>query len=49
MSTRILVIDEELDMLSFIRLILTEKTDYEITTTNNLLEVSNLLNEKNLT
>jgi len=46
MSARILVIDDELDMLSFIRLILTEKTDYEITTTNNLLEVSNLLNEK---
>jgi DNA-binding NtrC family response regulator len=46
MSTRILVIDDEVDMLSLIRLILTEKTDYEIITTNNPLEVSNLLNEK---
>jgi DNA-binding NtrC family response regulator len=46
MSARILVIDDEVDMLSLIRLILTEKTDYEIITTNNPLEVSNLLNEK---
>lgn len=46
MSTRILVIDDEVDMLSLIRLILTEKTDYEVVTTNNPLEVSNLLNEK---
>lgn len=46
MSARILVIDDEVDMLSLIRLILTEKTDYEIMTTNNPLEVSNLLNEK---
>ena len=46
MSARILVIDDEVDMLSLIRLFLTEKTDYEIITTNNPLEVSNLLNEK---
>ena len=46
MSARILVIDDEVDMLSLIRLILREKTDYEIITTNNPLEVSNLLNEK---
>jgi len=46
MRARILVIDDEVDMLSLIRLILTEKTDYEIITTNNPLEVSNLLNEK---
>jgi DNA-binding NtrC family response regulator len=46
MSARILVIDDEVDMLSLIRLILTEKTDYAITTTNNPLEVANLLNEK---
>ena len=46
MSARILVIDDEVDMLSLIRLILTEKTDYEVVTTNNPLAVSNLLNEK---
>ncbi|WAC08243.1 MAG: response regulator [Thermodesulfobacteriota bacterium] len=46
MSARILAIDDEVDMLSLIRLILTEKTDYEITTTNNPLEVSNLIKEK---
>jgi len=46
MSARILVIDDEVDMLSLIRLILTEKTDYEVVTTNNPLSVSDLLNEK---
>ena len=46
MSARILVVDDEVDMLSLIRLILTEKTNYEIITTNNPLEVSNLVNEK---
>ena len=46
MSARILVIDDEVDMLSLIRLILTEKTDYEVVTTNNPLAVSDLLSEK---
>jgi DNA-binding NtrC family response regulator len=46
MSAQILVIDDEVDMLSLIRLILTEKTDYEVVTTNNPLAVSNLLDEK---
>ena len=45
MGTRILVIDDEVDMLSLIKLILTEETDYEVITTNNPLEVSSLLEE----
>ncbi len=46
MSARVLVVDDEVDMLSLIKLILTEKTDYEVVTTNNPLEVAALL-EKN--
>ena len=46
MSAQILVIDDEVDMLSLIRLILTEKTDYEVITTNNPLAISDLLKEK---
>ncbi|MBW1679405.1 MAG: response regulator [Deltaproteobacteria bacterium] len=47
MGARVLVVDDEVDMLSLIKLILTEKTDYEVVTTNNPLEVENLLGEKN--
>jgi len=46
MSARILVVDDEVDMLSLIKLILMEKTDYEVMTTNNPLEVAQLLEEK---
>jgi len=46
MSARVLVVDDEVDMLSLIKLILTEKTDYEVVTTNNPLEVAALLEEK---
>jgi len=46
MGARILVIDDEVDMLSLIKLILIEKTDYEVVTTNNPLEVSELLAQK---
>ncbi|MFH0813807.1 MAG: response regulator [Pseudomonadota bacterium] len=46
MGARILVVDDEVDMLSLIKLILMEKTDYEVVTTNNPLEVAHLLDEK---
>lgn len=47
MGARILVVDDEVDMLSLIKLILMEKTDYDVVTTNNPLEVTQLLSEKN--
>ena len=46
MGARILVVDDEVDMLSLMKLILMEKTDYEVVTTNNPLEVAHLLDEK---
>lgn len=46
MSARILVVDDEVDMLSLITLIVTEKTDYQIVATNNPLEVTSLLEKQ---
>jgi DNA-binding NtrC family response regulator len=45
MSTRILVVDDEPNMLRLLKTILTDKTGYEVDTTNNPLEVSKLLQE----
>ena len=39
MSARILVVDDELDMLALLAMIISEKTEHKVTTTNNPLEV----------
>ena len=46
MTEKILAVDDEPDMLKLLSTIIREKTHYEITTTNNPLEVSKLLQEK---
>ena len=43
MPERILVVDDEPNMLRLLKTILMDKTGYEVTTTNNPLEVSKLL------
>ena len=45
MPERILVVDNEPNMLRLLKTILMDKTGYEVTTTNNPLEVSKLLQE----
>ena len=45
MPNRILVVDDEPNMLRLLKTILMDKTGYEVTTTNNPLEVSKLLQE----
>jgi len=45
MPERILVVDDEPNMLRLLKTILMDKTSYEVTTTNNPLEVSKLLQE----
>jgi DNA-binding NtrC family response regulator len=45
MADRILVVDDEPNMLRLLKTILMDKTGYEVTTTNNPLEVSKLLQE----
>ncbi len=46
MAEQILVVDDEPNMLRLLRTILMDKTGYEVSTTNNPLEVSKLLQEK---
>ena len=46
MADQILVVDDEPNMLRLLKTILMDKTGYEVTTTNNPLEVSKLLQEK---
>jgi DNA-binding NtrC family response regulator len=46
MAERILVIDDEPNMLRLLKTILMDKTGYAVTTTNNPLEVTNLLQEE---
>ena len=46
MAERILLVDDELDMLLLLKMILTEKTPYEVVTTPNPLEVEQLYKEK---
>ena len=46
MPQRILVIDDELDMLMLLRMILEDNTNYEVETTNNPSEALKLLTEK---
>lgn len=43
MAEKILIVDDEIDMLELLELIITDRTDYEVTTTNNPLEVPALL------
>jgi DNA-binding NtrC family response regulator len=45
MPEKILVVDDEPNMLRLLKTILMDKTGYEVTTTNNPLEVSKLLQE----
>ena len=45
MTERILVVDDEPNMLRLLKTILMDKTGYEVSTTNNPLEVSKLLQE----
>jgi len=45
MPQRILVIDDELDMLMLLRMIIEDKTDYEVETTNNPSEGLKLLTQ----
>lgn len=46
MSERILVVDDEPNMLRLLKTILTDRTGYEVDTTNNPLEVGRMLQEK---
>ncbi|MBW1739672.1 MAG: response regulator [Deltaproteobacteria bacterium] len=46
MAERILVVDDELDMLMLLRMIIEEKTSYEVETTNNPAEGLKMLREK---
>jgi DNA-binding NtrC family response regulator len=46
MAERILVIDDELDMLMLLRMIIEENTDCEVETTNNPSEGLKMVNEK---
>ncbi len=45
MSGKILIVDDELDMLELLEMIIVEKTPYQVVTTNNPLEVASLLKE----
>ena len=45
MSEKILIVDDELDMLELLELIILDKTSYRVSTTNNPLEAIHLLEE----
>jgi len=46
MAERILIVDDEIDMLELLELVITDRTDYEVVTTNNPLEVTELLKQQ---
>ncbi len=46
MPSRILIVDDEPNMLRLLQAIITGKTDYQVVTTNNPLEVSKLLEDQ---
>jgi DNA-binding NtrC family response regulator len=46
MTDRLLIVDDELDMLLLLKMILTEKTPHEVVTTPNPLEVEQLFRKK---
>ncbi len=43
MAEKILIVDDEIDMLELLELIITDRTDYAVVTTNTPLEVPELL------
>ena len=45
MGAKILVVDDELDMLALLAMIISEKTEHNVTTTNNPLEVVQFVKE----
>lgn len=47
MSAKILIIDDEPDMLDMLEMIITDKTPHEVVTTNNPLELPQLLQQYN--
>ena len=47
MPERILVVDDELDMLMLLRMIIEDNTDYEVETTNNPSEALKMVMENN--
>jgi DNA-binding NtrC family response regulator len=47
MPEKLLVVDDEPNMLRLLKTILMDKTGYEVVTTNNPLEVSKLLQDEN--
>ena len=46
MAERILIVDDEIDMLELLELIITDRTEYEVITTNTPLEVPDLLKKQ---
>jgi DNA-binding NtrC family response regulator len=46
MAERILIVDDEIDMLELLELIITDRTEYEVVTTNTPLEVPELLRKE---
>jgi len=48
MPQRILVVDDELDMLMLLRMMIEDSTDYEVETTNNASEALKILTEKDV-
>jgi DNA-binding NtrC family response regulator len=48
MPGKILIIDDEPDMLTMLEMIITDKTPHEVVTTNNPLEIQSLLAQENL-
>ena len=46
MGAKILVVDDELDMLALLAMIISEKTEHTVTTTNNPLEAVQFVQEK---
>lgn len=47
MQEKILIVDDEPDMLELLSMIITEKTPYEVITTNNPLEVADIIKGTN--
>jgi len=45
MGSKILILDDEVDMLQLLKTIITTKTDHDVATTNNPLELEDLMAE----
>ncbi|MBA4392809.1 MAG: response regulator [Desulfobacca sp.] len=48
MGEKILIVDDELDILELLEMIITERTPFQVMTTNNPLEVPHLLKESSI-